>query len=356
MATSKKVATKTKGKAPGPATKSGIEPSTRVTGSRHQQGDVIRLAASLIMQANQRFYSVTMPTDMLWQCSFVTTRDSDPKVGFQRVLDERRARDIANYIDRQGGTIPGSIILSAQPDADLRSVSGGKIIEFALTPRSFLILDGQHRVYGFSMAETALRVPVVIYSGLTPVEEARLFIDINTKQRQVPNELLLDIKQLAQREGEKDALLREIFDLFSDEADSALLGLTVPSARQKNKISRVTFNLAFKSVLSVFTAPKADEIYRVTNSYISAFAEVLAKLGIEEKLVMPTMFRAMMDTFADVARLYAAQYDRNFAKTRFVNILNPIAEKLTANKILKATSVKELSEQFISTLRKDFSI
>ena len=94
-------------------------------------------------------------------------------------------------------------------------VSGGKTVEFTFNPKSFLVLDGQHRVYGFSLAETALRVPVVIYSGLTPTEEARLFIDINTKQRQVPNELLLDIKQLAEREDGRESLLREIFDRFS---------------------------------------------------------------------------------------------------------------------------------------------
>lgn len=346
----------TTGSKPLASSESLTQRSSRIAKSRHKPGDVIRLAASLIMQADKRFYSVTMPTDMLWQCAFVTTRDSNPIDGFQRVLDPKRAKDIADYIDSEGGTIPGSIILSAQPDANLRSISGGKIIEFTLTPRSFLILDGQHRVFGFSMSETALRVPVVIYSGLSPVEEARLFIDINTKQRQVPNELLLDIKQLAQRENEKDALLREIFDMFAEEPDSALRGLTTSSTRQKNKISRVTFNLAFKTAIAVFSTPNADEVYKVTNSYISAFAEVLGQLGIEERLVVPTVFRAIMDTFSDVARVYAAQYGRSFSKSKFVSILTPIAQKLNANKIAKTASVKDLSEQFSRTLKKDFSI
>ena len=37
-----------------------------------------------------------------------------------------------------------------------------------MIPEAFLILDGQHRVYGFSLAKTSLRVPVVIYNNLTP--------------------------------------------------------------------------------------------------------------------------------------------------------------------------------------------
>ncbi len=42
----------------------------------------------------------------------------------------------------------------------------------------------------FSKARTKLRVPVVVYNGLTKQQESKLFIDINTKQRPVPNELL----------------------------------------------------------------------------------------------------------------------------------------------------------------------
>ncbi|WP_439688102.1 DGQHR domain-containing protein [Cupriavidus necator] len=139
----------------------------------------LRFSASLIQQGDKQFYSVTMPTDILAAHCFVTTRHEDVQNGFQRVLDKKRAEDIARYIDSGEGTIPGSIILSAQEDADLK-VLQGKTLEFSAVPRAFLVLDGQHRVYGFRMATTAFRVPVVIYSGLTPVEEARLFIDINT--------------------------------------------------------------------------------------------------------------------------------------------------------------------------------
>lgn len=320
-------------------------------GTRH------RYSASLIHQGNKQFYSVTMPTDVLANCCFVTSRNENPKDGFQRVLDKRRAQDIANYIDSGEGTIPGSIILSAQPEAKLSIVGRGKTIEFTSAPKAFLVLDGQHRVYGFSLAETAYRVPVVIYSGLTHVEEARLFIDINTKQRQVPNELLLDIKQLAQRENDRDALLRETFDLFSNEGSSTLLGLTSSSARQSNKISRVTFNLALKSSISVFSSPTPESIYQITNSYLAAFSDVLVKLGLAERLTTPTVFRAIMDTFPEVARISAAQHGKIFNKTKFATVISPIAEQMTQAKFEKAaTSVKGLSDLFAGLIKKDFSI
>lgn len=320
-------------------------------------GTRLRYSASLIQQGSKQFYSVTMPTDVLANCCFVTSRNENPRDGFQRVLDRRRAQDIADYVDSGEGTIPGSIILSAQPDAKLDVVGRGKTVEFTFAPKAFLVLDGQHRVYGFSLAETAYRVPVVIYSGLTHVEEARLFIDINTKQRQVPNELLLDIKQLAQRENDRDVLLRETFDLFANESSSTLVGLMSPSTRQSNKISRVTFNLAIKSALSVFSSPTSESVYQITNSYLAAFSEVLSKLGLAERLTTPTVFRAIMDTFPEVARISAAQHGKTFNKAKFAAVISPVADQMTPVKFEKAaTSVKGLSELFAALIKKDFSI
>lgn len=320
-------------------------------------GTRVRYSSALILQGGKQFFSVTVPTDVLAHCCFVTSRNEDPQTGFQRVLDVKRAHDIADYIDSGKGTIPGSIILSAQPEAKLAVLGRGKTIEFEFTPKAFLVLDGQHRVYGFSFAQTALRVPVVIYSGLTHVEEARLFIDINTKQRQVPNELLLDIKQLAHRENDRDILLRETFDLFANENSSALLGLMSPSTRVSNKISRVTFNLAIKSTLSVFASPTAESVFEITNAYLAAFADVLEQLDLSHRLTAPTVFRAIMDTFPEVARISAAQHGKTFNKAKFAAVISPIADQLTQAKFEKAaTGVKDLSELLAGLIKKDFSI
>lgn len=160
------------------------------------------------------------------------------------MLDKTRAQQIADYIDSGFGTIPSSIVLSAQPEAALKILGGGKTLEFTDTNKAFLVLDGQHRVYGFSLAKTTVRVPVVIYNGLKRQDETRLFIDINTKQRPVPNELLLDIKRLADYESDQEKLLGAVFDQFCDKSDSPLLGLMSPASRTSGKISRVTFNSA----------------------------------------------------------------------------------------------------------------
>lgn len=344
-ASAKRVATK----------RAAVKKSTKPIGSQEIQTERYRFSASLIQQGEKQFYSVTMPTDILANHCFVTSRQEDVEKGFQRVLDRKRAEDIARYIDSGEGTIPGSIILSAQPDADLKILQG-KTVDFLAVPRAFLVLDGQHRVYGFKLAEKAYRVPVVIYSGLTPIEEARLFIDINTKQRQVPNELLLDIKQLAQREDQRDTLLRQIFDFFDSDSSSILSGLMSPSTRKSNRISRVTFNLAIKPALAVFNSPTPSHVFQITNAYLSAFKEILEDAEIDAPITAPTIFRAMLALFPEVARISAAQHGKNFSKQKFIAILTPIGDVKKIRFDKAASSLKSLSDLFDSLIKKDFSI
>ena len=77
-------------------------------------------SCNLISQGSTKFYSLTMPSETLAETCFVSTRDADPKEGFQRILDKNRAQEIADYIDSGKGSIPTAIILSAQEDAELQ--------------------------------------------------------------------------------------------------------------------------------------------------------------------------------------------------------------------------------------------
>ncbi len=47
---------------------------------------------SLIKQGDHRFYSLTMPSNVLAETCFIISRDEDPKEGFQRELDIKRAQ------------------------------------------------------------------------------------------------------------------------------------------------------------------------------------------------------------------------------------------------------------------------
>lgn len=320
-------------------------------------GTRVRYSTSLVTQGAHKFYTLTMPTDVLAKCCFATNREEDPISGFQRVLDEKRAQDIADYMDLGFGTIPSSIVLSAQPEADLQIIGRGKTLEFTFEPHSFLIIDGQHRIFGFSKAKTKLRVPVVVYNGLSKQQESKLFIDINTKQRPVPNELLLDIKKLADAESDEEALLRDLFDAFGDDNDSPLVGLTSPSSRSPGKVSRVTFNAAVRPVLGTFASNSSSLIYPALKGYIKAIYRGFVGINAGDTLLNPTVFRAVFELFPDVAQRVVDRAGSAFKESDFAEILRPMFEKLKVSRLkTPPRSHKELAGELQKALKTGFLI
>jgi DGQHR domain-containing protein len=312
---------------------------------------------SLIRQGRFRFYSLTVPSTVLAETCFVTTRIEDPHVGFQRVLDEDRANQIAQYIDSGLSTIPNSIVLSAQPEAELQVKPGGRALTFRHRPKAFLVLDGQHRVWGFAKAKSELRVPVVIYDGLTRQQETRLFIDINTKQKPVPNELLLDIKQLADIENEEETRLRDIFDLFNVERDSILLGLLSPSEKAPGKLSRVTFNAACRPILPYLGERLPEELYRILNAYLGAFVSGLDKIRYREMLLTPYGFRGIVGFFPEVASRVKGRFSGEYTPDNFADILSDVFANTSKPQLSKVKgNTKEIQETLSTALTKGFRL
>jgi DGQHR domain-containing protein len=335
-----------------------IDEVEEVASDTTELGDTISYTASLVRQGPYRFFTLTMPADVLVTTCTVDKRIENPIIGFQRRLDIQRGKEIARYIDEGLGTIPGSIILSAQPEADFKYVPAKRTISFKRNPRAFLILDGQHRVYGFHLAKNKrLRVPVVIYNGLQKAEEVRLFMDINTKQRPVPNELLLDIKKLAESESDEEAILREVYDLFNQETDSPLFGKMSPSEKAHGKLSRVTFNAALKAVYSSFGDSDATRIYDVVRSYLHAWLSGLRLVHATEAMTNPTGFRAIMFVFPFIAGRVADRFGRQYSVDNFNEVIRPLFSKIKkADFGRQGQSHLDLSAIFRRHLESGFSI
>ncbi|WP_300029216.1 DGQHR domain-containing protein [uncultured Roseobacter sp.] len=311
----------------------------------------IRFSVSLVKQGKSQFYTLTMPSEVLARTCKVSTRNEDPAAGFQRELDEKRAKDIANYIDNEQGTIPSSVVLSAQEDAELKVVGRGKTLEFNDTPGAFLILDGQHRVFGFSKAQTSLRVPVVIYNGLSRRDETRLFIDINTKQKPVPSQLLLDIKNLADIETDTEQFLRDVFDLFHNRRDSVLKNRTSPSEASRNKLNRVTFNQAVKPILPLFSERETEEVYEILNAFLWALAAELETKTDEFLLSKPVVFRAFMGFFRSVAQRLVDRHGSEYSTENFTSVVSPVFQNMRIARLERpGTSSAALRDYLVDRL------
>jgi DGQHR domain-containing protein len=313
--------------------------------------------ALMVTQGKHRFYSMVLPSDVLAATCTADTRHENPIDGFQRLLDKRRARDIADYIDSGFGSAPCAIILSAQPRARLQYDRASQLLRFRKDSRSFLIIDGQHRVFGFNLAKRRVNVPVVIYNKLTRAQECQLFMDINTKQRPVPAELLLDIRRLSETETEAEALLHNVFDLFHAREDSALAGLLSPSERRKGMITRVTFNAALKSIDGAFVDATGQDVYSVLNPYLQACIAGLKLHDAQANIVNPALFKALVLLFPDIAERVAERHKGSYTAANFEQILLPFFRRLKKSELPKpGIGHLALHEHLRKTLIAGFSL
>ena len=301
-----------------------------------------------ITQNKQKFYIVTIPVEDIFPFCFVARRDDDPIEGFQRLLSESRAIDIASYLDNSKGSIPTNIVLSAQDVAEVSYNSKSKTIKYRRTNKSFLVLDGQHRLYGYGQTTKKHRVPVAIYEGLNRNEEVNLFIDINTNQKGVPAALLLDIKKFAERESKKEQELRDIFDKLNTDANSPFNGLLSPSRSVSGKISRVTFNRAMDQVLdNIVTSQLSEDIrYKLILNYFRALEYALSSTDLMRK---SSYFEAFCSLFSEAIRISSTIYG-NYKYDSLCSVLAPI-QKVNFSQLTTGGTTRLTKTQILPMLK-----
>jgi DNA sulfur modification protein DndB len=148
---------------------------------------------------------VTTPRDLL-KISFVNHRSlNDPEGAptYQRLVSRSRMRDIGEFI-KAGGYFPNNLLINfSRPvrfDKIAQDESAGVTFGQLYLPdryRSAWIIDGQHRLYGFSPIDDKYldqSVIVVGFEMLPKTEEANLFVTINHEQKSVPKHLLDDLE------------------------------------------------------------------------------------------------------------------------------------------------------------------
>lgn len=282
----------------------------------------------MMTQNNHRFFLTSIPVSALFPFCFVSNRSEDNIQGFQRQLSKARADDIANYLNKGTDSIPTNVVISAQTDAELKYNSKSKTIAFERVDKAFLVLDGQHRLWGYELCRSKNakehRVPVSIYEKLTRAEEAKLFIDINTKQVGVPAALLLDIQHLAQMETGRDGILRDLFDGIRKTPSLKISGLMSPAKSASGKISRVTFNRAIGQALDSSVLQGLDGKKRLTLliNYLQAFENTLDDVTL---LTRSAFLEAIFDVFEQAVRQSLLSY-KDAKATSIAKVIGPIAK------------------------------
>lgn len=286
----------------------------------------ITCKAIICTQNSKSFYVSVMNSEDLKEMCFVSRKKEDSQKGFQRLLNEKRAKSIAAYLDKGEGVIPPAIILSAQPAAKMRYDNHTFELSMNRIKETLLVLDGQHRLFGLWQAEKLYDVPVVIFDSLTTQEEIRQFIDINTTQKGVPTALLLDIKGQAGTETKIEERQRLLFDRLNNE--SAMAGCFLPNESKQGKISRTTFNQATKAIFEDGPiSNNTDEVvFRAVSNYLLAFDTIFKKSESKDaKLTKNVLFKAVLGVFNEICDKCLTKY-KDFKTQTIENHISPLQE------------------------------
>lgn len=152
------------------------------------------------------FAFVTTPRHLL-KISFINHQalnHPDGRPAYQRMISSRRIKEIGAFIQK-GGYFPTNLLVnfSEEPRFDLLSnkENTDPSIKFGWLTlpqkyRSAWIIDGQHRLYGYSRLDDSFldqNLFVIAFSRMAVQREADLFITINHKQKSVPKSLLMSL-------------------------------------------------------------------------------------------------------------------------------------------------------------------
>lgn len=207
-----------------------------------------------------KYYSFSIEPERLLKIGYVLHRNEANKnmmPTYQRLIKKKRLSEVRKFIN-EGGYFPNSLIISIdsggrglQFDFSGTKVEGSHsrigVLHLPKRYRSAYIIDGQHRLYGYSDSEYALTnsIPVVAFVDLDRQEQIKLFMDINENQKAVPKSLRVTLNadmlwDSANYEEQRQALRSKIAQMFGEEETSPLLGRVVIGEDETSPIKCIT--------------------------------------------------------------------------------------------------------------------
>ncbi len=188
------------------------------------------------------YYSFSIEPERLLKIGYVLHRseaNQNMMPTYQRVIKKKRLQDVRGFINN-GGYFPNSIIISIDTNGKGltfdqsatrvdSTISRIGVLHIPKRYRSAYIIDGQHRLYGYSdsMYASSNTIPVVAFVDLERTEQIKLFMDINENQKAVPKSLRVTLNADMLWEStdfgeQRQALRTKIAQMLGEESTSPL--------------------------------------------------------------------------------------------------------------------------------------
>lgn len=188
------------------------------------------------------YYSFSIEPERLLKIGYVLHRseaNQNMMPTYQRIIKKKRLQSVQEFIN-EGGYFPNSIIISIDTNGKGLSfdqsslkventISKIGVLHIPKRYRSAYIIDGQHRLYGYSDSQYASSntIPVVAFVDLDRTEQIKLFMDINENQKAVPKSLRVTLNADMLWESkdfseQRQALRSKVAQMLGEEPTSPL--------------------------------------------------------------------------------------------------------------------------------------
>lgn len=207
-----------------------------------------------------KYYEFSIEPEKLLKIGYVLHRSEANKnmmPTYQRIIKKSRLKSVRSFIN-DGGYFPNSLIISIdtkgkglQFDQSQTKVDGAisrlGVLHLPKRYHSAYIIDGQHRLYGYSDSDYASSntVPVVAFVDLDRKEQLKLFMDINENQKAVSKTLRVTLNgdmlwDSNKKSEQREALRSRLAQMCGEEPSSPLLGRIVIGEDEKTAVKCIT--------------------------------------------------------------------------------------------------------------------
>lgn len=215
-----------------------------------------------------RYYSFSIEPEKLLKIGYVLHRKEANRnlmPTYQRLIKKERLRNIRNFI-QAGGYFPNSLVISIDTAGrDLQfdlsglqaenSISRIGVLHLPQKYRSAYIIDGQHRLYGYSETKYASTntIPVVAFVDLDKDEQVKLFMEINENQKSVSknlrNTLNADLLwESTDYNQQRQALRLHVAQRLGEDMRSPLFGRVIIGENTKTPMCNITIDTIQESL------------------------------------------------------------------------------------------------------------
>lgn len=206
------------------------------------------------------YYSFSIEPEKLLKIGYVLHRNeahASMMPTYQRLIKKKRLQEVREFIN-DGGYFPNSIIISIDSGGKNLvfdqagpkipgSISKIGVLHIPKRYHSAYIIDGQHRLYGYSDSQYAATnsIPVVAFVDLDRTEQIKMFMDINENQKAVPKSLrvTLNADMLWDSDDfseQRQALRSKIAQMLGEESTSPLQGRIVIGENESTPTKCIT--------------------------------------------------------------------------------------------------------------------